>query len=96
MREKSTSAAQPRSTGGAPARLGAGRESETAPGVDSQGHLEAQVHGVTLRRLGQKQTRPFVALQSLGFHPVEEIGEEIAAVLSFAEATVRCRGSQPL
>ena len=39
-------------------------------------------------RLGLKQTRSFVALQSLGFHRVDEISEDIAEVLSFAEATV--------
>ena len=60
--------------------------SETAPGADNQGPWRSGLSCHT-ERLGLKQTHPFVALQSLGFHPVDEISKEIAAVLSFAKAT---------
>lgn len=85
--EKSTSAAQPRSTGGAPARLGAVRKAQKQPlmrTIRATWRSRLRCH---TEHLGLKQTHPFVALQSLGFHPVDEISEEIAAVLSFAEAT---------
>ena len=89
VREKSTSAAQPRSTGRASARLGAGRRVRNSPWCGQSGPPGGPGTWRHAERLGLKQTHPFVALQSLGFHPVEEISEEIAAVLSFAEATVR-------